>query len=328
MTMTASVSVIIPTHNRRACIGNCLRSLENGGIADLEIIVVDDGSTDGTEQALEPWAGRIKYLRQENAGPSAARNGGFRHSLGRYVSFVDSDDQWLPGAAAPMVELLDAFPEVDIVFADAHVGNDVEGYQSFVALAGEGRLKELPARRPRPGFHILEPRAFFRRLVERNHLSLGAALVRREAFASVGGYDPDLRHAEDWELCLRMAGRSNYAYWDHPVLIYHKHTGGLTSQAEQMQVGFVRALQAVLRKCDWLSAEDRDLVEHQLGKQMFSYGYTAYDRHDYSEAFRRFSDTLQSSGWQGRAWTYRQLCRLPGGVVRSLRELKHLMARA
>src|SRR5262249_57233370 len=114
---------IVPTYNRSAFVRACVGSLRACGVPDLEIIVVDDGSTDDTASVVGEMEG-VVYLSQKNAGPAAARNLGFGHSRGRYVAFLDCDDLWLPGVAGQVVGLLDRHSEVDLIFSDAKVGNE------------------------------------------------------------------------------------------------------------------------------------------------------------------------------------------------------------
>src|SRR5688572_7424654 len=107
MAMAPSVSVIIPTFNRAALVRQAIQSLQASGVPGVEVVIADDGSTEDIEAVARSIAG-VVYVRQANAGPAKARNTGFAASSGRYVCFLDSDDHWIPGAAARLVEQLDA----------------------------------------------------------------------------------------------------------------------------------------------------------------------------------------------------------------------------
>ena len=195
-----AVSVIIPTYNRAGYVRQCLRSLRACGLAGLEVIVADDGSTDDTEQvvAAHPEA---KFGRCTDTGsPSIPRNRGFELSRARYVAFLDCDDAWLPSVPARAVGLLDRYPMVDVLFADANMGNPADGYTSWIEMGGQAAFFDLPCRRPEADFRILERVPFFRRMAERNPVFIGAVIMRREVFAASGGFDPRLRGAADWEL--------------------------------------------------------------------------------------------------------------------------------
>ncbi len=139
------LSVIIPTYNRADFLQQCISSLRRCGYPNLEIIVVDDGSTEDIAEVVHNCEPVCTYLRQENQGQSAARNFGFRHARGRYVAFVDSDDQWLPGAPRKVIESFEHHPEVDMIFSEARMGNQDEGYRSWIESRGRSSSSSSPA---------------------------------------------------------------------------------------------------------------------------------------------------------------------------------------
>lgn len=323
--MTPALSVIIPTYNRSAFVRACVNSLRACGVPDLEIIVVDDGSTDDTAAVVAGLEG-LAYLAQKNAGPATARNRGFRHSRGKYVAFLDCDDLWLPGVAARVLGLLDRHGEVDVVFSDAKVGNDRDGYHSFLEIAGQAEFFRLPHREPEPGFRVLERGPFFRRMAYRNPVFIGATVMRREAFARAGMFDLELCGAADWELWLRMASQMTFGYWPGPLAVYTRHGDCMSNDYDVMTGDFCSALSKVLDKCVSLDDDERAFVEGRLRHQLFGHGYRAYDRADFAEARRRFRAVLRQCGWEFRAAGYWCLCALPFGAARLLRRVKHVLA--
>ena len=185
MTIPSSVllSVVIPTYNRSGFVRKCLSSLQQSQVPDLEVIVSDDGSTDDTKAVVAEMNPSAVYLWQPNSGtPATARNRGFAVSRGRYVAFLDCDDQWLPGAPSKAIALLDKHPEVNVLFGDVQAGNPTRADFSGVLDAGQGRVHELPHREPESGFLNFDRSAFFRRMVERNLVFISACVMRREAF--------------------------------------------------------------------------------------------------------------------------------------------------
>ena len=139
------LTVIVPTYNRSGYVRECLVALRESGVPDLEIIVADDGSTDDTKAVVAATDPRAKYLWQSNTGtPATARNAAFAASTGKYVGFLDCDDAWLPGVPAEAVRLLDAHPDVDVLFTDARMGNPQEGYVSWIEVAGQDEFFRLP----------------------------------------------------------------------------------------------------------------------------------------------------------------------------------------
>src|SRR5262249_42438990 len=138
-----NLSVIVPTFNRAALLERCLRSLIAAGVTNMEIIVVDDGSTDSTATVVALYPG-IEYIPKANAGPAATRNLGSGASRGRYVAFIDSDDEWIEGGAGRLVAQLDANPDLPVIFADAAMGDHSTGFVSFVQTYGKAEFSQLP----------------------------------------------------------------------------------------------------------------------------------------------------------------------------------------
>jgi glycosyltransferase involved in cell wall biosynthesis len=170
------VSVIVPTFNGAATIVEALQSVRAQSMP-VEIIVVDDGSTDDTPSILRDLG--VLAIRQENAGPAAARNTGLAHATTPLVAFIDDDDIWMPRRLQTQLAILEAHPEALATI----------GYSSFVACDVNGDAMGEPT----------EPHLF---------ANMGAALVRREAFDRIGAFDPTLAGSEDvdWYLRLRDAG--------------------------------------------------------------------------------------------------------------------------
>ncbi len=175
------ISVIIPCHNHADTIGRCLKSVFAQTFPEIEVIVVDDGSSDGLERALAPFRDRIRYVRQENRGGPAARNRGFRESSGQLVLFCDADIIWKKEAFALMATALEAHPEVAYAY-----GSFIFGWKAF----------------PLGPF---DPE----RLKRHNYIHTGS-LMRRERFP---GFDESLKRFQDWDLWLTMLERGDVGIW-------------------------------------------------------------------------------------------------------------------
>lgn len=318
--MSPELSVIIPTYNRPDYVEACLGSLGACGVAAIEAVVVDDGSTDDTPSRFgsDP---RCTFLRQKNQGPAAARNLGVEHSHGRYLAFLDCDDAWLPGVAPKVLNLLESYPDVDAVFTEAKVGNDRDGYQSWILTAGQEAFFGLPHREPVPGFRVLERVPFFRRMARRNAIFLGAMVMRRETFELAGRFDIELCGAADWELWLRMASNSTFGYWEEPLAIYTRHDDNMSSHHDRMRAEFCLALEKVLRKCGHLAPSEREWVRECLKRQSFGLAWDAYDRGETTLARVRFARCVTLGGG-AKAAAYWLACCLPVGLVGRARGMK------
>ncbi len=182
------LSVVIPTYNRAKLLGETLESVFAQSIPCAEVIVVDDGSIDGTPDVVRPWARRLTYVRQENLGVAAARNHGLRRSKCEWVTFLDSDDLWTRDKVSADRAAWRRFPEAQVLFG----GKRVLRGQSL----GSARTPELPA-------------DALPALALENLLSPGAVTARRSCLLSVGGFDEGrvLGPSADWDLWVRLAAR-------------------------------------------------------------------------------------------------------------------------
>ena len=200
------VTCVVPVYDGERFLAEALDSALAQDYEPMEIVVVDDGSTDGTPDVAAGYGDRIRYLRQENAGPSAARNRGLEASRGEFVSFLDADDLWVPGKTTLQVETLRERPGLD--WCVGHV-------QNFW-------MEELAE----------EERQFEGRRFSEERLpgySLDTLLARRSAFEVIGGLDPDLRTGEDNDWFLR-ARDSDLSHLLLPDLLARRrlHAGNLT----------------------------------------------------------------------------------------------------
>lgn len=259
------LSVIIPVFNRAEMIPDTIDSVRCSGVDDLEIIVVDDGSTDHTADVVQALGSPVRYLRQSNAGPASARNTGFAVSRGRYVAFLDSDDQWLPGSVAAMIDQLDEHEDIPFVFADALMGSPDKGFVSVLDTYGGDAFRNLLSREIEPGLRRLERDPVFRQLVRRNFVFLGSLVLRREVVEQVGCFDPVLFGSEDWEFCLRLALRFEFFFCEGISLaVYNQHSSAsLTGNQDRMYGSYVKALERVLES-PRLGADERVQVIRNL----------------------------------------------------------------
>jgi len=182
------VSIIIPTHNRKAFVLEAVGSVLAQTFEDYELIVVDDGSNDGTGEALKKYEDRLHYLCQENQGVSAARNCGLAHARGEFIAFLDSDDLWLPKKLAIQVAFMEQHPGAQICYTDEmwiRGGVRVNPKKRHAKYSGEIYPHCLP-------LCIISP---------------SSALMRRGLLEEVGAFDPGLPVCEDYDLWLRVTAR-------------------------------------------------------------------------------------------------------------------------
>ena len=187
------VSVIIPTYNRAHLLPQAIDSVLAQNLPDMELVVVNDGSTDATQEVLKQYATRIVSISQPNGGCTKAKHRGTEVARGQFLSFLGDDDRMLPDTLAPRVEFLLAHPEVAAVSGSAIIeGRENEDLfeKCGVQFAGQ---QTVVFHRP------------FQKMLLTDFIIDGACVFRRDRFVEVGGFDMTLRASQDWDLYLRMA---------------------------------------------------------------------------------------------------------------------------
>jgi glycosyltransferase involved in cell wall biosynthesis len=206
MAQHISISVIIPTYNRAAFIATAIESALSQTRRPDEILVVDDGSTDGTDCILSEFGPPVRVIRQPNRGRSAARNTGLRAATGDAVVFLDSDDLLMPDCVAFCAEALESHHEVGVVYSDAML---VDAERNLLCLHSEA----MPG--PRPSGMVLGE------LARRNFLTI-TTMVRRSCLGETPFQD-GMEYAEDYDLWRRLASRYEFLYVDKPLTCYRVH---------------------------------------------------------------------------------------------------------
>ena len=195
-----SVSVVIPTYNRSHCIGAAIDSVLAQTLLACEVIVVDDGSSDDTREVVEAYGGKVRYLFQQNAGVSSARNAGLRAARGDWIAFLDSDDEWIPEKLALQTAELQAHPGMLAHLVDCAIDENVAGRKrSIFEIRGMAAEFASCPLLPRPIRAVLAG-CFFP----------SGWLVRRAAIEDAGFFDEDLRVYEDADLLGRIALRGPF----------------------------------------------------------------------------------------------------------------------
>ncbi len=212
-------SVIIPTYNRRDFLPKAVDSVLNQSFKDLELIVVDDGSTDGTGHMLKNYKDeRLIYLRQENGGVSRARNRGLEQAMGRYIAFLDSDDWWLKDKLKKTRETIDHNPGYNIFHTQE------KWYRN-------GQILNQKKKHRKPSEYV------FKRCLRLCCISISTSVVKRDIFKEVGVFDVNFPACEDYDFWLRVAAR-------YPVYLIDRvlteKEGGHSDQQSRKYMGMDR----------------------------------------------------------------------------------------
>lgn len=264
------ISVIIPTHNRASLLGRALDSVLAQTLQPLEIIVVDDGSTDRTRDLMSEHYPGCRYISQENAGVSAARNAGIRVAGGDWIALLDSDDTWLPGKLAAQRDCLSEHPGLRLCHSEE-------------IWIRNGRRVNAMNKHAKTGGHIYE------RCLPLCVISPSAALMHTSLLDDVGLFEESLPACEDYELWLRVCAREAVAYVEQPQI---EKFGGHEDQLSRRYWGMDRFRIEALEK--------------MLEEQALSEKYRIATLQTLIEKCRIFALGAAKRGKEERASNYRE----------------------
>lgn len=262
------VSAIVPTFNRAHLIPRAIESILGQTHPDIEIIVVDDGSTDATEEVVKKYqAGPrpLTYVKQPNRGCASARNRGIEQATGELIGFLDSDDEWLSGAIRSLADALES-SGADFVYSPAieHV-TDAVIFASPPAAAG--RPEDFAVE------HFMTTRA-----------RPGSSLYRKRVFERVR-FDETTRYNEDSDFLQRVALNFKAAYCDTPTSVFHHHGGNKSKNAVEIARALLRSSEAILREypdfertLGTRAAERRHQIRRELVQALLTRGEVAEAR--------------------------------------------------
>jgi glycosyltransferase involved in cell wall biosynthesis len=253
-----AVSVVMPTYNTEETVADAIRSVLRQTMPDLELLVVDDGSDDRTRQVVEEIDDpRVRLLVRDHGGAAAARNAGIREAKGRVISFVDSDDFWLPRYVELMVAALDARPDAGFAYTDAYVLDAATGrIARSTAMQWQRPPTDVPA----------DPDTFLGLLLRRNFVYASVSLPR-SVVEAVGGFDETLQAGIDYELWLRIAAHGHPGVRAPGLLgVYRRGRSGSISENRVRVLSNLARIYRTAAETYPISAENRRLARSRLAE--------------------------------------------------------------
>lgn len=299
------VSVIIPAYNCASYLPAAIESVLAQTYGDTEIIVVDDGSTDGTENIVAPYLAHLQYIQQSNKGLPGARNTGIRAAKGEFIALLDGDDFWLPN------KLEQQMPR----FSDVEVGIV---YSDFAVQYADGRLLS--------SYLIDRPLAaegyVFENYIQSRFLFPSTMVLRLHCMKACGLFDEEMLACEDIELFARICIRWKVALVNRPLTVRNEGTHNITANSDRMSKYTILALDKLVAKEPQLSASNRQTIQKELGRQYWWRGYAAFTAGDMAKARHNLKNAMR---YDRGKW---QLCVpllalsiLPAGLVKRLRSI-------
>jgi glycosyltransferase involved in cell wall biosynthesis len=229
------VSVIIPAFNAEVVLADTLASARQQTYSNIEVIVVDDGSTDGTVEVARRFAEmdkRFRWFQQANAGSAVARNKAIKQSSGELIAFLDADDIWLPGKVHAQLELLRSDPRANLIFSNCWIWDGKRDYGLRHSTRRKFPEGDVTAK-----------------LIGWDLFATSSVVIRRDLLDRVGIFDPELKNAQDWDLWLRIAETGLWArgVWE-PQMRYRIWPGNVSANKVRANTYFVRLFEKAVAR--------------------------------------------------------------------------------
>ena len=309
MSGALTISVVIPCRNMGAYVGAAIDSVFAQTYAVHEVIVIDDKSQDNTLQVLESFGRRVTVLKGPGMGSSVARNLGILAASGDHVAFLDADDYWLPTKIEKQVKLLNA--DCGFVFTDWFRSESPDN-PSAPRLLGYSQVAEGEV---------------FSNLLRENFVSTSSVLLRKDLLAYTGLFKPKLIGSQDFDLWLRLAKRTQFAWVREPLVFMHDHPGNITA-SRQYPYYRARLWAEVLLEHSDANTVDLEHMRSRYGKSLYDAGRhavrlldVAMARHHFALAWRARHSPALVAFWYAVArmprWLMSWLLRLKRSAARS-----------
>lgn len=267
------ISIVIPTFNRCRLLKRALTSVYKQTYSEYEIIVIDDGSTDGTAEMVQKWFPDVRYFYQSNKGVSASRNKGLEMAIGGWIAFLDSDDEWLPQKLEKQIELLKSTPDYKICHTEE------------IWIRDGIRVNQMKKHMKTGGW-------IFPQCLPLCAMSPSSILIHCSVFEDVGNFDITLPACEDYDLWLRITAKYPVRYIEEPQIIkYGGHEDQLSKKYWGMDRYRIYALQGILSG-NTLNQDNKQQATAMLLKKcrVFQKGALKRDKLDDVQYYQRIID--------------------------------------
>jgi glycosyltransferase involved in cell wall biosynthesis len=281
------VSVIIPAYNAASFIGDALGSVRDQTFRDVEVVVVDDGSTDDTLRAIRRFAGQLDLtiLTQANAGPAAARNRGIRRARGRYCAFLDTDDVMLPDRLRAQSAMLDSDPALGLVHTD------------LMTFDERGIIHRTRRAFSNPcGGMVLD------QLLLNNFITTSTVMAPKARLMEAGLFGEGRRVSEDFEFWLRMAARWKVGFIDEPLVRYRRRPGSLSDDKVLSARCALDVVEHFWRDHPQHRSNRPDVYRQSLAAHLAAVGHAALAQGSRGTALSYLGRSLSLYPWKRRSW--------------------------
>lgn len=310
------ISVVIPAYNSARFLPDAIASIRRQRIGFREIIIVDDGSTDNTEILVQQFHGSdIVYIKQDNAGPSAARNRGIEAAQSDWIAFLDADDEWTEDKTRIQLAILEQHPELALIAADM-AETDEQGLVTIPSMLElHGQLAEFEALDGAPLNQACAS------LIRKNFIPTGTVLVRKQALLDAGMFPESIRFGEDLALWARLAARHPITCAPNALMHRRRHNDNATDATEHMLRSLIEVMRLLRDDCgDQMQAQGLS-PKHEIAQRAFDLGYWLMTQRRSREARKAYAYAWRESR-ELRHLLHATLTWMPEAWVQGLRKLK------
>lgn len=291
-----TVSIVVPTYDRERLLPRALDSIIAQTFGDWEIVLVDDGSTDGTPELVEAYrqrlGDRLVYLRQANTGCCGARNRGIDAARGRFIAFLDSDDEFLPHKLERQLRLFELRPDLGFVYSDyAYI--DTAGVRHDSAFDTVSPLaRRVPVETVAPGLCVCTE-SLFDVLIHGYFVATIVGMVRREVFDGGIRFSRDPSYSAEWFVYLQVARACRAGFVDEPLCLHHHVPGSVTRTDSHRNTTRLRTLLLAMgRAFADAPRRQRRVIRRKLADTCRQLGYDHFRRQEHASAFRFFAESF------------------------------------
>jgi glycosyltransferase involved in cell wall biosynthesis len=296
------VSVVIPAFNPGSLIVAAINSVLAQTIEGIEIIVVDDASTESLDELMREYGERVRYIRQEHGGPSVARNRGILLSRGRYVAFLDADDLWMPEKIAKQLPLLEESRETVLVYSDFYKAPSPDSLKTSALAARE----------------FWQPGREFYSLLQQNFIHTSSVLVRRAAFADAGLFDVNLDSGEDLDMWIRLAKIGRLGFVNDILSFYRVHDQQTVNTLKfARSVTYTDRVMMARWSCD---PDVTEIMRAKVGRDFVKLGRKEMRAGNFRLARRAFWQAATMGQQRLKSMASCLYCLFPGPVINGIRK--------
>ena len=293
----SSVSIIIPSYNCERFIKATLASVMAQQVDELEVLVIDDGSTDRTPEIVRGHDSRVRLIEQANAGVCRARNRGIAEARGQFICLLDHDDYWFPHKLRRQLEVMAQVPQAGVVFS------------SFLLWS----QPEPGAPYPDPASYAIEDTPddtvpefsgwIYHQFLLDCWMLTSTSMFRREVFSRCGVFDESLPFSEDWDLWLRAAREVEFVQLRRPTTLYRQHARQGSGWHRTVDYR-TRLLERTAARHGYASRDGRAITPGQFNRQLARY-HAAYARGELAIGRRASALASYAKAWRRRPWYWK-----------------------